>query len=714
MKLRYSLIIFLLASIPVKGQFLLPDTSIKVFQDGDFLGMPWVGAFNQPQFSFADFDADGQDELLVFDREGLAPRVFSWDITAKIWRWMPGKGKFFPPVHSWLFATDINCDQWPDLVFGTSDTNTASIWLGTGRFLWKDHGVILDQNGAPAYILQGDVPALGDVNGDGLIDLLSMNEVGTQVVLYARQGPCDSVSFVLDNECWGGFSEGGINSEIFLNTNCFSVGGSSSTETNGQHAGSTLTISDIDGDGLNDMLIGDINQNTITYVHNGGVLQFAVMDAVEVPFPSGTQAIQLKLFPAIYSGDIDQDGDIDLIAGPNDVIAGRNQNQIWLYENSSSSGAMTLSRKSTDWLGGEMIDVGERSQPAFSDINGDGLPDMVIGNFSLRPDNENSTSSLYYFLNTGTQSSPAFDLLNSDWLSISSVFNPTIFGLAPAFGDIDQDGDDDLILGEQSGKVHFFRNSAGPGNPAIFFLQTSAFLGIDVGKDAVPVLADLTGDGKLDLVIGAQDGKLHFAENDNIIPGIVSFKPLIQDFGQIGGLQEENLSPCAVSNTSGDPELLIGTKGGKLLHLGNIAGNLNGSFSVLDSAYGNLPLTSFGSPVLTQFPLGLPFLVVGNWQGGLQAFKEESTNRIREGAETLGPYQVLVSGKEMEVVFSPPLPYQGTLELFANTGQLISASQINPGSISFHFGLADLPPSVYFLKFTSKGEFWTKKILVSN
>lgn len=714
MKRRNVLILLLLTSIHAQGQFLLPDTSIKVFQDGNFLEMPWTGAFNQPQFSFADFDTDGQDELLVFDREGLAPRVFSWDTNEKMWRWMPGKGKFFPRVGSWLFATDLNCDQWPDLVFGTPDTSTATIWLGTGRFLWEPHGVILDENGLPAYVLQEDTPALGDVNGDGLIDLLSMNEVGTQVVLYARQGPCDSISFILDNECWGGFSEGGINSQIFLNTSCFTGGGSSNTETNGQHAGSTLTISDIDGDGLNDMLIGDINQNTITYVHNGGVPQFAVMDAAEVPFPSGTQTIQLKLFPAIYAGDIDQDGDIDLIAAPNDVIAGRNQNQIWLYENSSPSGAMNLSRKTTSWLGGQMIDVGERSQPAFSDINGDGLPDMIIGNFSLRPDNENSTSSLHYYLNTGTPSSPAFDLLDSDWLSISSVFNPTIFGLAPTFGDIDLDGDEDLILGEQSGKVHFFRNSAGPGNPATFFLQASDFLGIDVGKDAVPVLADLTGDGKLDLLIGAQDGKLYFAENDNAVPGVVSFKPLVQDFGQLGGLMEENSSPCVVSNSSGDPELLIGTKGGKLLRIGNIAGNLSGAFSVLDSSYGNLPLIPFGSPVLTHFSSGLPFLVMGNWQGGIQAFREESINRIGEKVAKSAPYQVLVSEEEMEVIFSSPLLYRGTLELFTNTGQLISSSNTEPGTVSSHLSVQNLPTGIYILKFTSKGEFWTKKILVNN
>lgn len=712
MKLHFSLLLLCLTSLHASGQFLIPDTSIKVFQEGEFLSSPWTGAFNQPQFSFADFDANGQDELLVFDREGLSPKVFSWDDNQQTWTWLPGKGKFFPLVHSWLYATDLNCDQWPDLIFGTPDTSTATIWLGTGEFLWEPHGVMQDENGVAAYVLQEDIPAIGDVNGDGFIDLLSMNEVGTQVVLYARQGPCDSVSFTLSNACWGGFSEGGINSQIFLNTSCFSSGGPSNTETNGQHAGSTLAIADVDGDGLRDMLIGDINQNTISYVHNGGVAQFAVMDVVQVPFPSGTQSIQLKLFPAVFAGDIDQDGDTDLIASPNDVVAGRNKNQIWVYENSSPSGPMSLSRQKTDWLGGEMIDVGERSHPAFCDINGDGLQDMVVGNFSLRSDNETSTSSLAYYLNTGSQATPAFDLLNSDWLSISSTFNPAIFGLAPAFGDVDQDGDEDMILGEQSGMLHFFMNTAGPGNPAIFALQSVGFLGIDVGKDAVPVLADLTGDGKPDLLIGAQDGTLYFAENDNAVPGVVSFKGLVQDFGQLSGSLGSNLAPCVVMNSVGDPELLMGSKEGNISRVGNIAGNLTGAFSVLDSAYGNLPLIPFSSPALTNFSPGLPYLMIGNWQGGLQAFREDSTNSLRakEPERTV----VVITDQEMEVRMRAPLPSQVRLEIFTNTGQLISATLLPPGIQSYQMDLKNLTPGVYFLKFTHKGEFWSKKILLNN
>lgn len=714
MKLHFSLILLCLISLQASGQFLIPDTSIKVFQDGEFLSSPWTGAFNQPQFSFADFDANGQDELLVFDREGLSPKVFSWDGNQQRWIWLPGKGKFFPLVHSWLYATDLNCDQWPDLIFGTPDSNTATIWLGTGEFLWEPHGVIRDENGLAAYILQEDIPAIGDVNGDGFTDLLSMNEVGTQVVLYARQGPCDSMNFTLSNACWGGFSEGGINSQIFLNTSCFTSGGLSNTETNGQHAGSTLAITDVDGDGLMDMLIGDINQNTISYLHNGGVAQFAVMDAVQVPFPSGTQSIQLKLFPAVFAGDIDQDGDTDLIATPNDVVAGRNQNQIWLYENSSPSGSMSLSRKETGWLGGEMIDLGERSHPAFCDINGDGLQDMVVGNFSLRADNENSTSSLSYYLNTGSLSAPAFDLLNSDWLSISSTFNPTIFGLAPAFGDVDLDGDQDLILGEQSGMLHFFMNTAGPGNPAIFALQSVGFLAIDVGKDAVPVLTDLTGDGKVDLLIGAQDGTLYFVENDNAVPGVVSFKGLIQDFGQLSGLIGSNLAPCVVMNSSGDPELLVGSKEGKISLVGNIAGNLTGVFSVLDSAYGNLPLIPFSSPALTKFSPGLPHLMIGNWQGGLQIFREEGTNSLRAKELSRTMVDLVITNQDIEVRVRTPLPSRLHLEIFTNTGQLISATSLPPGTLSSQIGLTNLTPGVYFLKFTHKGEFWSEKILVSN
>lgn len=714
MKYYFSFCCLLVLAMPTQGQYLLPDTSIKVFQEGKFLNQPWVGAMNQPQFSLADFDADGQDEMLVFDREGGAPRVFFWNQALQSWRWMPGKGKFFPQNPSWVLATDLNCDLWPDLIVGTPDSNTASIWLGSGEFLWDSTGILTTTAGEPAYVLKGDIPAIGDVDDDGDIDLLSMNEAGTQVALYERQGDCDSLSFVLTNECWGGFSEGGLNSQIFLNVSCFTGGGDPISETNGLHAGSTLTLVDVDGDDLLDLLIGDINQNTVTYLHNGGVPQFAVMDAVTVGFPTSAQSVQLKLFPAIYAGDFDQDGDTDLLASPNDVVVGRNREQIWWYENQGSGAALSLQLQHTHWLGEEMIDVGERSHPAFCDINGDGLQDMIIGNFSLREDNETSTSSLRYYLNTGSNNVPAFDLLDDDWLSISKTFNPAIFGLAPAFGDVDMDGDQDMVLGEQDGKLHLFLNTAGAGNPAFFVLDAVGFLGIDVGKDAVPILEDLTGDGMPDLLIGSQDGILYALENTNATPGVISFGAVVQDAGQLSGTLGENLAPTILLNASGQQELILGTREGWLRRMGNVTNNLSGAFTLVDSAYGNLPLVPYGSPSVFEIDQASTFLFLGNWQGGIQVLRNEGVNSISSASLTEGFLQAELIDQHLFLDFASPLPYSGQVTVTTVAGSSIFRARLSKGTESHEFSLPRLSTGIYLVSFVSTEGFWSKKILYRN
>ena len=70
------------------------------------------------------------------------------------------------------------------------------------------------------------------------------------------------------------------------------------------------------------------------------------------------------------------------------------------------------------------------------------------------------------------------------------------------FGDVDGDGDSDMIVGHSEGSLIYFQNLAGVGNPCIFVLSQVNYQSIDVGDNAVPQLIDVNRDGKLDLLIG--------------------------------------------------------------------------------------------------------------------------------------------------------------------------------------------------------------------
>ncbi|MBA5249182.1 MAG: calcium-binding protein, partial [Gammaproteobacteria bacterium] len=84
--------------------------------------------------------------------------------------------------------------------------------------------------------------------------------------------------------------------------------------------------------------------------------------------------------------------------------------------------------------------------------------------------------------------------------------------------DIDDDGDLDLVIGESDGKLFYYKNTdttAGHTNPT-YTVQTginNPFEGIDVGYYSAPTLADINGDGNLDLVIGNDYGTLRYYYN---------------------------------------------------------------------------------------------------------------------------------------------------------------------------------------------------------
>ena len=83
--------------------------------------------------------------------------------------------------------------------------------------------------------------------------------------------------------------------------------------------------------------------------------------------------------------------------------------------------------------------------------------------------------------------------------------------LAPTFGDLDDDGDLDLVTGDASGLILYLENTGSASNPA-FIVRTGTAnpLDIDAGYFSVPCLGDLDLDGDLDAILGNSDGDFLF------------------------------------------------------------------------------------------------------------------------------------------------------------------------------------------------------------
>ena len=96
---------------------------------------------------------------------------------------------------------------------------------------------------------------------------------------------------------------------------------------------------------------------------------------------------------------------------------------------------------------------------------------------------------------------------------MDTILNETVKGIFPALADLDNDGDVDMIVGDNNGKLHYFKNNADIGQDAVFELENVNFFNIDIGQHSAPFLYDMNNDNLFDLIIGQVDGTITYAEN---------------------------------------------------------------------------------------------------------------------------------------------------------------------------------------------------------
>jgi hypothetical protein len=192
--------------------------------------------------------------------------------------------------------------------------------------------------------------------------------------------------------------------------------------------------------------------------------------------------------------DLDDDGDLDLLLANKIDPARQAVGLIYVLRNDGSARAPAFRLEGVLPVGATY-----HPAPAFGDLDGDGDLDLLLGSWSAR---------VGYYRNDGSRSAAAFTVIDSAMITITRGSNTT-----PALGDVDGDGDLDLFVGEASGALNFYRNDGGAAAPR-FVLESDAFDGIDVGRRSAPALADVDGDGDLDLLVGSDAGGVTLFRND--------------------------------------------------------------------------------------------------------------------------------------------------------------------------------------------------------
>ncbi|MDZ4699485.1 MAG: FG-GAP-like repeat-containing protein, partial [Rhodothermales bacterium] len=260
----------------------------------------------------------------------------------------------------------------------------------------------------------------------------------------------------------------------------------------------TPSLGDIDGDGDFDLVSGE-EFGGFVYIENTGdntTPAYTQQSGVANPFDGLTTGA--KNAPVLL--DIDNDGDLD-------VIAGQEDGTFTLLENSGDANTPNFAVAGVNPLTGE--DNGSRSAPAAGDLDGDGDLDLVVGDLS---------GALFFYDNTGTAAAAVFTLVSG----VSSPFDGIDVGAhsKPALVDLDNDGDLDLVVGEDTG-VFFYYENTGDVNAAAFSAVVGAsnpFDGFDAVSKSAPAFADLDNATGVDMVSGNTNGDYYYYENADPLP----------------------------------------------------------------------------------------------------------------------------------------------------------------------------------------------------
>ncbi|MFC1600777.1 FG-GAP and VCBS repeat-containing protein [Candidatus Sumerlaeota bacterium] len=238
-------------------------------------------------------------------------------------------------------------------------------------------------------------------------------------------------------------------------------------------------LGDMDNDGDVDLLLGLGNGQVAYYRNDGTPTEPAWVKATE---DLTGAAVSGAAMPAVV--DIDFDGDLDLFIG-------EGFGQLVRYENTAVVAGVPELTHLSDFYNG--ISIFSQAAPFFCDINGDQLPDLFIGD---------DTGRIHLYQGFGL---PERDQLFHSIATSSHYANLDVArAAAPCFADIDNDHALDLFVGSEAGAIVYLEN-AGNGHEAAWRPPVPVWQSVDGGSDSAPEFADIDGDGDLDLFLAAID-----------------------------------------------------------------------------------------------------------------------------------------------------------------------------------------------------------------
>ncbi|HEX7342702.1 MAG TPA: VCBS repeat-containing protein, partial [bacterium] len=472
--MKYATIILMLLPALLCAQefeFRQEYDSISVEIDGWSPYQPWMGGYSWSHPDWCDIDNDSDLDFFVgkfvphtidyYQNCGTAISsnlvifALAWD---SIYSFGAGSNTDF---------ADLDGDGDLDVLIGSGGVaHYENMGNATQPQFSSQPDTLLDTQGN--VVLAFHV-ALVDIDADGDDDLFG-GEYEGHLQFYRNIGTPDSFAFYLESNLWLNISAG---------------------------AQADPTFCDIDGDGDQDLFIGNEIGRIYFYRNDGTAQQYNFTYMTDY-----YNSIDVGEYASPEFADIDGDGDYDLFVGREQMSTTIDPGDIFFYENVGSPQVAQWNLVTKNYIS---LDVGYTAQSAMIDINADQDKDLF---------NQHTGDYLSYYENTGSADSAAYLWITDNYQNIS------IDDAFPEFGDLDGDQDPDLLMGEGAipgpPNIYLFQNRGTPQN-ASFSLYSSDYIpGVFTQASVINAiaLADIDADGDLDMFTSDQDRHLYFFQNN--------------------------------------------------------------------------------------------------------------------------------------------------------------------------------------------------------